>query len=74
MKKSQHPKTDAAFDPTAPEKIHKICRQLERKTIAQAKAIRQVLKAFPDLELWENGQGKSLRPLAKRLRNLSNSK
>jgi hypothetical protein len=73
MKKSPHPRTDKAADYTAPEKMHKLCRQLERKTIAQTKAIRQILKAFPDLEDWERGNGVSLRPLAKRLRRLSSA-
>jgi len=73
MKKSPHPRTDKAADYTAPERLHKLCRQLERKTIAQEKAIRQVLQAFPDLETWESGDGVSLRPLDRRLRRLSSA-
>lgn len=73
MKKSNTPRTDAAADHTAPEKMHQLCRQLERKCAAQAKAIRGVLRVFPDLETWERGDGSSLRPLTERLKQLSST-
>lgn len=73
MKKSKTPRTDSVADYTAPEKMHKLCRQLERKCVAQSKAIRGILRAFPDLETWERGDGSSLRPLTKRLKQLSSA-
>lgn len=53
-----------------PKEVKIVVNKLKRERNEAIDCLKDVLKAFPDLELWENYRGESLKPLADEIRRL----